>query len=166
MNRRPIEPLKLVEIERFAKKFKINGENGCWEWCASKNQKGYGQFDMNRIQYKAHRVSYAIKHGGLYSQLQIDHLCRNRGCVNPDHLELVTNKENVLRGELPRTSKERFANQTHCKRGHEFTEANTHIHMQTEATGKIYKARHCLSCRRIRTKAITEARIRLQGATR
>lgn len=103
-------------------------ENGCWEWqrCVAG---GYGRckeiFGGEEIQL-AHRLSYLLFKGVLPEYqpkgFQIDHLCRNRKCVNPDHLELVTNKENALRGVSFSAIN---ANKTHCIHGHKFTPENT-----------------------------------------
>ena len=99
---------------------KVNKTNYCWIWTASVNEHGYGQFRFNGKTSKAHRVSYELIYGSIDAMLVIDHLCKNRLCVNPDHLDLTSQKENVRRGlagkvNNPQTQK------THCKRGHEFS---------------------------------------------
>jgi hypothetical protein len=98
--------------------------NGCWEWTAAK-QKGYGTISVGTrpgggsIVARAHRLVYEMAIGPIPSGLEPDHLCRNRACVNPWHLEPVTHLVNVQRGPNPRSL------QTHCKHGHEFTPDNT-----------------------------------------
>lgn len=85
---------------RFLKKYRV-AESGCWDWIASKKPNGYGQIQTGRrgegLVY-AHRVSYELHKGPIPESLVIDHLCRNRGCVNPEHLEAVPFIENVRRG--------------------------------------------------------------------
>jgi len=89
--------------ERFWDKVNREGENGCWEWTAYILPNGYGWFGLvtgaNQRNALAHRVAYEFVVGPVPTGLQLDHLCRNRRCVNPDHLEPVTRRENILRGQ-------------------------------------------------------------------
>jgi len=118
-------------FERFWSK--VEKTNGCWNWVAGTSN-GYGIFWFNKTYVGAHRISYQLKYGIIPNDKVLDHLCRNPLCVNPDHLELVTDKENVLRGAGPCAQN---ARKTHCKRGHEFTLENTYY-------DKI--GRHCKNC--------------------
>jgi len=96
-------------------------ESGCWLWLGAPDVGGYGRFWVNGRSEQAHRVSYRLFFGEIPKGLQLDHLCRVRGCVNPSHLEPVTLGENIRRGVSHN------GNKTHCPSGHEYTEENTYI---------------------------------------
>jgi len=113
--------VKKSPIERFLPKIKIN-DNGCWEWTDGTNHHGYGGFNVNNKAILSHRFIYEYYHGMICPDLTIDHLCRNRKCVNPLHLEQVSMKINNERGMSPSGINSR---KTHCIRGHQFTEENT-----------------------------------------
>jgi hypothetical protein len=76
----------------------VEKTESCWLWTASKHYKGYGLLNRQGKVLKAHRFSYELYKGKIPAGLQVDHLCRVRNCVNPEHLELVDNRENVIRG--------------------------------------------------------------------
>lgn len=86
-----------TEIARQQAEEIVRYKKGCWEWPGKKSAEGYGQ---GRGGY-AHRLAWQALNGPIPEGLQIDHLCRNRACVRPDHMELVTRKENILRGVSP-----------------------------------------------------------------
>ena len=111
----------------FMEKMHFEPMSGCWIWGAAENNRGYGLATHNRGMALAHRMSYEMHRGSIPKGLVLDHLCRNRLCCNPDHLQVVTNKVNILRGICPTAIN---AKKTHCINGHEYTPENTkkHIH--------------------------------------
>lgn len=110
----------IPRIILFAQKFTIL-DNGCWEWNASKTSDGYGWFRDGSGPVRAHQWAYEYFIGPVPEGLELDHLCRNRACANPYHLEPVTDRENTIRGVNARPKK------THCKQGHAFTPDNTYF---------------------------------------
>ena len=119
----------------------IDKSGDCWEWNGKHFPTGYGRFYHRGSQY-THRYSYEMFVGPIPEGLEIDHLCRNRGCLKPSHLEAVTHRENVLRSPIAVGAMNR--NKTHCKRGHEFTEANTRNFTQKNGSS----GRECLICKK------------------
>lgn len=136
-------PQRSSALERFRAKFVLS-EDGCWLWTAGKTASGYGMFSFSGSSVRAHRWAYEFFVGPIPEGLELDHLCRNRACVNPAHLEPVSRRENQLRGD---TFSARQAAQTHCKRGHEFSEANTRVYR-----GRRY-CRCCITARMRRVRA-------------
>lgn len=114
-----MDPSKLPE--RFRSKIRVNVETGCWEW-QSTISNGYGQYWLRGVNVYAHRFAYGQLVGEIAPGFCIDHLCRNRRCVNPEHMEPVTMRLNIHRGIAPTAVN---ARKTHCIRGHEFTAENT-----------------------------------------
>ena len=117
-------PRYQCHVGRFLMKASIRLDGSCWEWDAGRFSSGYGAFrapdfdGRHRLQ-RAHRYAYEAFVGRVPADLDLDHLCRNRACVNPAHLEPVTRKVNVRRGLEARGLS------THCNRGHAFTSENT-----------------------------------------
>lgn len=91
-------PLRQTPTERFAAKLSISPTSGCWEWTGQVNAFGYGRFVVDRAMTYTHRFAYVMAKGAVPDGLEIDHLCRNRRCANPFHLEAVTKAENNRRG--------------------------------------------------------------------
>lgn len=121
----------------FAPKFEVNQQNGCWEWVGEIDHLGYGTYwhKFGKYHsYRAHRFSYELIYG--YTEMPLDHLCRNRRCINPKHLEAVTHKVNTMRSNAISAVN---ARKQFCKRGHEFTPENT------EVKGT---SRRCRTCKR------------------
>ena len=109
---------------RFASNVHIS-VSGCHEWQRALNRQGYGRFKLNGVMLLAHRVAFAIANDGLGISGVLDHLCRNRSCVNPDHLELVSQAENTARGMSPVAQSTRKAlDSGKCVNGHERNEEN------------------------------------------
>ena len=139
-------------IERFWERVNKMGQDDCWEWIAGKDVNGYGSFLSPLAKEKrwhgegAHRYSYRIHNGEIPKNLFIDHLCQNPSCVNPNHLEAVTNRENLRRGNGPIGTN---AKKTHCIHGHPFDKNNTYW----RNTKWGIKARMCRTCMRLKQRA-------------
>lgn len=133
-------------IDRFSEKHTIDPVTGCWDWVAAKDRDGYGRFSvLGESPAYAHRWSYQHHAGVIPFGLVIDHLCRNRSCVNPGHLEPVTQRENNLRGEGVAAA---HVTKTVCPAGHEYNEVNTYAWRGM---------RMCRTCRRLRAQVRRDA---------
>lgn len=134
---------------------KVERKRGCWTWLGHITVYGYGSISYKGKVYKAHRAVYELTVGKVPAKLVLDHKCRNRACVNPKHLQIITSRENVLFGEGATAQNSR---KTHCRNGHEFTPENTFDYRGVP--GKVHWGRHCRACTLNRTK-----RFRLSART-
>lgn len=123
--------------ERFRNKIRVIGK--CWVWTACKTKQGYAVVSWKGQAVFAARVIYTILRGPIPKGFEPDHLCRNRACVNPDCLEVVTHKVNTLRGNTVGGVNSR---KTHCPQGHPLTEGNI-----ITDKGKYGPVRRCRICR-------------------
>jgi len=132
----PVPLLSRAEKARFDRSHVIDAESGCWLWTGDLTPNGYGRWRKGPGQPRemAHRTSYEHWVGPIPEGMTLDHLCRTRNCVRPDHLEPVTPSENTMRQD------HHARNRTHCPKGHPYDDANTY----TDPAGK----RRCRACAR------------------
>lgn len=136
--------------DRFHDKYAVNPTTGCWEWTAHINNRGYGTIGHTietgrTVSMYAHRLSYEMHIGPIPVGLVIDHLCSNRRCVNPEHLQAVTHRVNILRGAAP-TIATFWSGR--CKRGHDLTDPAS-VYTRPDNGRKM-----CRECIRIRQRAL------------
>jgi hypothetical protein len=119
----PLIDLRTIQhpplAERFVSKVKepFDAHNDCWLWTGVTDRKGYGKIYAHGKMQKAHRISYELFNGLIPREYDIDHLCKNRKCVNPSHLQTLARQEHYGQGHRE---------QTHCLKGHPFDEVNTY----------------------------------------
>lgn len=135
--------------DRIANKISINSVTGCWEWTACTTATGYGRVWNGERSDWAHRVVYKVFRGSIPEDKVLDHLCRTRHCVNPEHLEPVTDRENTIRGDCPDVTRARHRAKRFCKRDHPLFGENVYL----SPNGR----RNCRKCHVIH-KAAYEAR--------
>ena len=143
--------VKLLTFEQRVMQRVVIDENGCWLWGGYRNRSGYGVMWVAEKSYLAHRYSYEHHFGPIPKGLETDHLCRQRACVNPSHLEPVTHQENIRRGD----SGIYHRLKTHCPHGHPYDKKNTYY----RRTG----GRECRECANIRNAKRAEA-LRMEAA--
>lgn len=125
--------------ERFWAKIQVT-QDGCWEWTAYRDKDGYGSYRLgaaNSKHWRVHRLTYSTFVRELAPGEQIDHLCRNRSCCNPQHLEPVSLRENVDRGENYVSINRK---KTHCPQGHEYAGDNLRIKVSKGVQRRICRA--------------------------
>lgn len=131
-----------------------HGDWDCWMWQGGKTKAGYGMIWLGGKKEYVHRAIYQLLVGPIPDGLQLDHLCRNRACCNPKHLEPVTNRENCLRGMAPLVNGQNSRSKTHCPAGHPYDAANTLI---------FRNQRLCRACRSVRRAAYYQAKEKGRG---
>ena len=136
-------PLHSTPQQRFWSKVRRD-QFGCLVWRGAMASNGYGHFRLKDKVWQAHRLAWEWAHGPVPDGLTLDHLCRNRACVKVQHLELVTMRENILRGNGRAAH---HARKTHCLHGHPFDDANTYVRYWGKRT-----ERACRICGRIRNR--------------
>lgn len=132
----------MIPQERFWR-WTMKTPGGCWRWTGVPGSHGYGTISINAKTRLAHRVSYELWVGPIPKGMQVDHLCRNKRCVNPLHMEVVTHRVNTNRGDTISTRNKR---KTKCVNGHPYTPENTYRRPDDGSRG-------CLTCRRERNAA-------------
>lgn len=125
-------------LERLLSKVSVPVSGGCWLWEGARTNSGYGALWDGKRMMLAHRLSYEMSKGAIPAGLSIDHLCRVRHCVNPEHLGAVTHSENCKRGETGVHNKLK----THCPRGHPYSGENLIV----RTYGKKVEYRECREC--------------------
>jgi hypothetical protein len=130
-----------LPVENFLARISIDIKTMCWNFAHINKYNKYGLFTYGADKFfRAHRVSYKIFSGKLIQGMVIDHICKNRRCVNPDHLRQISNKENVLTNSESGPAKNKA--KTHCKHGHELSGNNLIIYRGL---------RNCRTCKNIRS---------------
>jgi hypothetical protein len=143
----------LTVEERLDKWTYYEPNTGCWLWTGARDANGYGRIAVGNGRWRsAHRVTYELAVGPVPAGLELDHLCQQRACRSPYHLEPVTHRENMRRGNGPMARK---ARQTHCLHGHPLTGANLRIRQAG--------LRQCRTCERAALERLHAAE---KGASR
>jgi hypothetical protein len=146
--------LSQADIARFEARIAYEPMSGCWLWLGT-SSRGYGKLSLRGRNVWAHRFAYEAYVGPIPAGLELDHLCRQHCCVNPEHLEAVTHRENILRGEWFVAA---HARKTHCVHGHEFNDANTYIRTEKNGLSRVCRTCRNRACRNIKRKRRLKAR--------
>jgi hypothetical protein len=130
-------------------------DSGCWEWLGAL-QYGYGYTTINSVGCRVHRLVWEYLVCPIPDGLVLDHLCRNKKCCNVAHMEMVTQGENIRRGDVGKHNREK----THCVNGHPYSEENTYYITRKDGKG----FRMCKSCNNAARERYTQRKIASQGA--
>ena len=146
----PYREKRETRLRKFMDKVSVNEATGCMEWTGSMLPNGYGQVGWRNRLWVAHRAFWVFMGNPDPTGFDLDHKCRNRKCINPDHLEIVTRSENLRRGFLARG----------CKNGHAYTEDGFSVVRRSDGTEEL----RCKICHRERNKRAKAARRQLLSA--
>ena len=149
MRTKSIPTLTTEQEERFWSQVDRRFDDQCWNWLTYKDDENYGYFFYNGMKRRAHRIAYTLIRGVIPDGLTIDHICMNRSCCNPAHMDAITIRENILRSET--TLAGANIRKTHCSRGHLLPEPDKMGY------------RRCSQCARRRAKEFV-SRLRLRAA--
>lgn len=150
---KPIPSMTEADQRRFWSKVALPDEGGCMEWTAGKNNHGYGLFHLGGVKHYAHRVAWALENGPIPPGMVLDHVvCRNKACVNPEHLRVCTQRDNNMAPDGgTRKLAEAQSTKTHCPQGHEYTAENTYHAPPSKRNPN--GQRMCRTCRREQARA-------------
>ena|SRR3990167_8473917 len=143
-------------LQKIEEKYEPEPNSGCWLWTGAITYGGYGVLKIGNTMTTAHRVSYELHKGKIPEGLQLDHLCRVRCCVNPDHLEPVTNKENMRRGLGNGPAVKKQLSKTHCPKSHPYSGENLYLMKNG--------GRKCRECHRIEARLYAKKKREINGA--
>ena len=139
-----------VPFKPLSERYEVD-DKGCWMWSGATDKDGYGLFSVNRKHFRAHRYFFEFWNSTrIPPGMVIDHLCNRKRCVNPAHMRITTNRENILRS--PHSPSAINARRTECKNGHPLSGDNLRI----RPNGR----RRCLACERLRMRVYSDRNYR------
>lgn len=134
-------------LQRIIKKLIVNPCTGCWLWAGSTSSHGYSTMYVSKGSHLVHRRLWEELRGEIPAKMELDHLCRNRACINPEHLEIVSHQQNVVRGINPAIAaareKGKALARTHCRKGHIWDNPKTSWVIKR---GRVIINRQCRFC--------------------